>query len=279
MSDSAKPNRAVTVGGVTFANDRPIALFAGPCQMESRAHALEMAAALKEIAGRAGIGLVYKTSFDKANRTSLSAKRGIGLEEALPVFAEIRESLGLPVVTDVHEAAQCARVAEAVDALQIPAFLCRQTDLLVAAAKTGRTVKVKKGQFLAPWDMANVVAKITSSGNANVLVTERGASFGYNTLVVDMRSLPIMARIGCPVIFDATHAVQQPGGQGTASGGDRAFVPVLARAAVAVGVAGVFIETHQDPDRAPSDGPNMVPLKDLEALLRGLMAIDGVVKP
>jgi 2-dehydro-3-deoxyphosphooctonate aldolase (KDO 8-P synthase) len=279
MSDSAAtPNAAVTVGGVTFANDRPIALFAGPCQMESRAHALEMAAALKEIAGRAGIGLVYKTSFDKANRTSLSAKRGIGLEEALPVFAEIRESLALPVVTDVHEAGQCARVAEAVDVLQVPAFLCRQTDLLVAAARTGRAVKVKKGQFLAPWDMANVVAKITESGNPNVLVTERGASFGYNTLVVDMRSLPIMARIGCPVIFDATHAVQQPGGQGTASGGDRSFVPVLARAAVAVGVAGLFIETHQDPDRAPSDGPNMVPLKELEGLVAELMAIDALVK-
>ncbi len=275
---SDKPNRAVTVGGVTFANDRPLALFAGPCQMESRAHALEMATALKEIAGRLGIGLVYKTSFDKANRTSLTAERGIGLDGALPILAEIRDSLGLPVVTDVHEAGQCARVAEAVDVLQIPAFLCRQTDLLVAAAKTGRAVKVKKGQFLAPWDMKNVVAKITESGNPNVLVTERGASFGYNTLVVDMRSLPIMARIGCPVIFDATHAVQQPGGQGTASGGDRAFVPVLARAAVAVGVAGVFIETHQDPDNAPSDGPNMVPLKELEGLLRELMAIDRVVK-
>jgi 2-dehydro-3-deoxyphosphooctonate aldolase (KDO 8-P synthase) len=273
-----KPNRAVAVGGVTFANDRPIALFAGPCQMESRAHALEMATALKEIAGRLGIGLVYKTSFDKANRTSLAAERGIGLDGALPIMAEIRDSIGLPVVTDVHETAQCARVAEAVDVLQIPAFLCRQTDLLVAAAKTGRVVKVKKGQFLAPWDMKNVVAKITESGNPNVLVTERGASFGYNTLVVDMRSLPIMAATGCPVIFDATHAVQQPGGQGTASGGDRTFVPVLARAAVAVGVAGVFIETHQDPDHAPSDGPNMVPLKSLEGLLSELMAIDRVVK-
>ena len=246
--------------------------------MESRAHALEMASALKEIAGRLGIGLVYKTSFDKANRTSLGAKRGVGLGEALAVFAEIRDKLGLPVVTDVHEAGQCARVAEAVDVLQIPAFLCRQTDLLVAAAKTGRAVKVKKGQFLAPWDMANVVAKITDSGNPNVLVTERGSSFGYNTLVVDMRALPIMGRIGCPVIFDATHAVQQPGGQGTASGGDRRFVPTLARAAVAVGVAGVFIETHQDPDRAPSDGPNMVPLAEFEGLLRDLMAIDKVAK-
>ena len=230
--------------------------------MESRAHALEMAAALKEIAGRLGIGLVYKTSFDKANRTA-SGKRGIGLEGALAVFAEIRETLGLPIVTDVHDAAQCALVAPVVDVLQIPAFLCRQTDLLVAAAKTGRVVKVKKGQFLAPWDMKNVVAKIVGSGNPNVLLTERGASFGYNTLVVDMRALPIMAEIGCPVIFDATHSVQQPGGQGTSSGGDRRFVPVLARAAVAVGVAGVFIETHQDPDSAPSDGPNMVPLKDI----------------
>jgi 2-dehydro-3-deoxyphosphooctonate aldolase (KDO 8-P synthase) len=278
MSETSKPNPAVTVGKVTFANDRPMAVFAGPCQMESRAHALEMAAALKEIAGRLGIGLVYKTSFDKANRTSLGAKRGVGLGEALAVFAEIREKLGLAVVTDVHEAGQCARVAEVVDVLQIPAFLCRQTDLLVAAAKTGRAVKVKKGQFLAPWDMANVVAKITDSGNPNVLVTERGSSFGYNTLVVDMRALPIMARIGCPVIFDATHAVQQPGGQGTASGGDRRFVPTLARAAVAVGVAGVFIETHQDPDRAPSDGPNMVPLAEFEGLLRELMAIDTVAK-
>jgi 2-dehydro-3-deoxyphosphooctonate aldolase (KDO 8-P synthase) len=278
MSDSSKPNAAVTVGDVTFGNDRPIAVFAGPCQMESRAHALEMATALKEIAGRLGIGLVYKTSFDKANRTSLSGKRGIGLDGALAVFAEIRETLGLPVVTDVHEAGQCARVAEVVDVLQIPAFLCRQTDLLIAAAKTGRAVKVKKGQFLAPWDMANVVAKITGSGNPNVLVTERGASFGYNTLVVDMRSLPIMAEIGCPVIFDATHAVQQPGGQGTSSGGDRRFVPPLARAAVAVGVAGLFIETHQDPDRAPSDGPNMVPLREFEGLIAELMAIDAAVK-
>jgi len=278
MSDSTKPNAAVTIGGATFANDRPIALFAGPCQMESRAHALEMASALKEIARRLGVGLVYKTSFDKANRTSLGGKRGLGLDAALTVFAEIREKLGLPVVTDVHEAQQCARVAEVVDVLQIPAFLCRQTDLLVAAAKTGRAVKVKKGQFLAPWDMANVVAKITGSGNPNVLVTERGASFGYNTLVVDMRALPIMSAIGCPVIFDATHAVQQPGGQGTSSGGDRRFVPVLARAAVAVGVAGLFIETHQDPDNAPSDGPNMVPLKEFEGLVRELMAIDRVVK-
>jgi 2-dehydro-3-deoxyphosphooctonate aldolase (KDO 8-P synthase) len=278
MSDSARPNSAVNIGNVTFGNDRPIALFAGPCQMESRAHALEMASALKEICGRLGIGVVYKTSFDKANRTSLTGKRGMGLDGALPVFAEIRESLGLPVVTDVHEAGQCAPLAEVVDVLQIPAFLCRQTDLLIAAAKTGRAVKVKKGQFLAPWDMENVVAKITGSGNPNVLVTERGASFGYNTLVVDMRALPIMARIGCPVIFDATHAVQQPGGQGTASGGDRTFVPVLARAAVAAGVAGLFIETHQDPDNAPSDGPNMVPLAQFEGLVAQLMAIDAVAK-
>jgi 2-dehydro-3-deoxyphosphooctonate aldolase (KDO 8-P synthase) len=278
MSDSTQPNAAVTVGNVTFANDRPIALFAGPCQMESRAHAMEMAGALKEICGRLGIGLVYKTSFDKANRTSLGGKRGMGLSGALPVFAEIREKLGLPVVTDVHEVAQCARLAEVVDVPQIPAFLCRQTDLLIAAANTGRVVKVKKGQFLAPWDMANVVAKITGSGNPNVLVTERGVSFGYNTLVVDMRALPIMARIGCPVIFDATHSVQQPGGQGTASGGDRSFVPVLGRAAVAVGIAGLFIETHQDPDHAPSDGPNMVPLREFEGLVRELMAIDAVAK-
>ena len=278
MTDSAKPNAAVAIGNVTFGNDRAIALFAGPCQMESRAHAMEMASALKEICGRLGIGLVYKTSFDKANRTSLTGTRGIGLDGALTVFAEIRESLGLPVVTDVHEAGQCAALAQVVDVLQIPAFLCRQTDLLIAAAKTGRAVKVKKGQFLAPWDMQNVVAKITGSGNPNVLVTERGASFGYNTLVVDMRALPIMARIGCPVIFDATHAVQQPGGQGTASGGDRSFVPVLARAAVAVGVAGLFIETHQDPDNAPSDGPNMVPLNQFEGMIAELMALDAVVK-
>jgi 2-dehydro-3-deoxyphosphooctonate aldolase (KDO 8-P synthase) len=270
--------RTVRVGDVTFANDAPIAVFAGPCQMESRSHALEMAAALKEIAARLGIGLVYKTSFDKANRTSLQGKRGLGLDAALSVFAEVREELGLPVVTDVHEPAQCAVVAETVDVLQIPAFLCRQTDLLVAAAETGRVVKIKKGQFLAPWDMKNVVAKVIDSGNENVLVTERGASFGYNTLVTDMRGLAIMAETGCPVIFDATHSVQQPGGQGTSSGGDRRFVPVLARAAVAVGVAGVFIETHEDPDNAPSDGPNMVPLKDFEGLLCDLMEIDGVVK-
>ena len=278
MRDSTKPNAAVSIGKVTFANERPIAVFAGPCQMESRAHALEMASALKEIAARLGIGLVYKTSFDKANRTSLKGQRGLGLDGALAVFAEIRETLGLPVVTDVHYAQQCAPVAQVVDVLQIPAFLCRQTDLLVAAAATGRVINVKKGQFLAPWDMKNVVAKITGAGNRNVLVTERGSSFGYNTLVVDMRSLPIMSRIGCPVIFDATHAVRQPGGQGASSGGDRRFVPTLARAAVAVGVAGVFIETHQDPDRAPSDGPNMVPLKEFEGLMRELTAIDKVAK-
>ena len=275
----ATPNSSVTIGRVTFSNSAPIAVFAGPCQMESRAHALEMAAALKEIAARLGIGLVYKSSFDKANRTSLTGKRGLGLEAALPVFAEIRESLGLPVVTDVHEAGQCAALGEAVDVLQIPAFLCRQTDLLIAAARTGCVVKIKKGQFLAPWDMKNVVAKVVASGNSNVLVTERGASFGYNTLVSDMRALPILAETGCPVIFDATHSVQQPGGQGTSSGGDRRFVPVLARAAVAVGVAGLFIETHENPDAAPSDGPNMVPLRDFEQLLRELMAIDNVVKP
>jgi 2-dehydro-3-deoxyphosphooctonate aldolase (KDO 8-P synthase) len=247
--------------------------------MESREHALETASALKEIAARLGMGLVYKSSFDKANRTSVSSARGIGLDKALSVFAEVKERLGLPVITDVHENEQCARAAEAVDVLQIPAFLCRQTDLLVAAAKTGRTINVKKGQFLAPWDMKNVVAKITGAGNPNVLVTERGASFGYNTLVSDMRSLPIMARdTGAPVIFDATHSVQQPGGQGTASGGEREFVPVLSRAAVAVGVAGVFIETHQDPDKAPSDGPNMVPLKEMEALLRRLIDFDRLAK-
>ena len=276
MSDAAP---IVAAGSVRFGNDLPIALIAGPCQMESRAHALETASALKEIAGRVGIGLVYKSSFDKANRTSAASARGIGLAPALDVFAEIRDALGLPVLTDVHEADQCGPAADVVDVLQIPAFLCRQTDLLVAAARTGRVVNVKKGQFLAPWDMANVVSKVTGAGNANVLVTERGASFGYNTIVSDMRALPIMAeRTGAPVIFDATHSVQQPGGQGTTSGGERRFVPVLARAAVAVGVAGVFIETHEDPDRAPSDGPNMVPLRDMEALLRDLVAFDVVAK-
>jgi 2-dehydro-3-deoxyphosphooctonate aldolase (KDO 8-P synthase) len=256
-----------------------LSVIAGPCQLESRAHALETATALKEIAARLGIGLVYKTSFDKANRTSATAARGVGLKQALPIFADIRETVGLPVLTDVHEPGQCAEVAQAVDVLQIPAFLCRQTDLLLAAAATGKAVNVKKGQFLAPWDMANVVAKITGAGNANVLVTERGVSFGYNTLVSDMRALPILARTtGAPVIFDATHSVQQPGGKGTSSGGEREFVPVLARAAVAVGVAGVFIETHPDPDHAPSDGPNMVPLKDFESLVKRLMAFDVVAK-
>jgi 2-dehydro-3-deoxyphosphooctonate aldolase (KDO 8-P synthase) len=273
------PSPVVAVGTARFGNALPLALIAGPCALESRAHALEMASALKEIAARVGLGLVYKTSFDKANRTSANSARGIGLDQALPILAEIRSSLGVPVLTDVHEIEQCARVAEAVDVLQIPAFLCRQTDLLLAAAATGRVVNVKKGQFLAPWDMANVVAKITGAGNRNVLVTERGASFGYNTLVSDMRALPILARsTGAPVIFDATHSVQQPGGQGTTSGGEREFVPVLARAAVAVGVAGVFIETHQDPDRAPSDGPNMVPLSQIEALLRTLLAFDRLAK-
>ena len=271
-------NSTVTIGGARFGNDLPLALIAGPCALESRAHALEMAAALKEIAAKAGIALVYKTSFDKANRTSGQSARGIGLEQALPIFAEIRESLKVPVLTDVHEPAQCARVAPAVDVLQIPAFLCRQTDLLAAAAATGKAVNVKKGQFLAPWDMQNVVAKITGTGNRNVLVTERGVSFGYNTLVSDMRALPILKRIGAPVIFDATHSVQQPGGQGTASGGEREFVPVLARAAVAIGVAGVFIETHQDPDQAPSDGPNMLPLKQMEPLLRELLEFDRLAK-
>jgi 2-dehydro-3-deoxyphosphooctonate aldolase (KDO 8-P synthase) len=276
--ETIKPAAQVRAGDVLFANDAPISVLAGPCQMESRAHALDMAAALAEVSKSLGFGLVFKASFDKANRTSLSGKRGIGLDAALPVFAEIRERYALPVVTDVHEIAQCSAVAEVVDVLQIPAFLCRQTDLLVAAAKTGRVVKIKKGQFLAPWDMKNVVAKVTGSGNPNVLVTERGSSFGYNTLVVDMRALPQMAETGAPVIFDATHAVQQPGGQGTSSGGDRRFVPVLARAAVAAGVAGLFIETHEDPDRAPSDGPNMVPLKDFGALIAELQAIDRVVK-
>ena len=263
---------------VRIGNAETLTVIAGPCQMESRQHALETAHALREISERLGIGLIYKTSFDKANRTSANAQRGIGLEGALPVFAEIREVTGLPTLTDVHENDHCARVAEAVDVLQIPAFLCRQTDLLVSAAKTGRAVNVKKGQFLAPWDMKNVVAKITGAGNPNVLATERGVSFGYNTLVSDMRALPEMARIGCPIVFDATHSVQQPGGQGTSSGGQREYVPVLARAAVAVGVACVFMETHPDPDHAPSDGPNMVPLKDFEPLLRELLEFDALAK-
>lgn len=272
------PNPHVTVGNVVFGNAAPLALIAGPCQLESRQHAFDMAGSLKELTEKLGMGFVYKTSYDKANRTSLSGTRGVGLEAALPVFEALRKELGVPVLTDVHTEEQCALVAPIVDILQIPAFLSRQTDLLVAAAHTGKVVNVKKGQFLAPWDMKNVVAKVTGSGNANVLVTERGASFGYNTLVSDMRSLPIMAEMGAPVIFDATHSVQQPGGQGGSSGGERRFVETLARAAVAVGVAGVFIETHQDPDNAPSDGPNMVPLKDLPALLERLIAFDRIAK-
>jgi 2-dehydro-3-deoxyphosphooctonate aldolase (KDO 8-P synthase) len=272
------PNAVVKIGDVAIGNSLKLVLIAGPCQLESRNHAMKMAAALKEIAVKAGIGLIYKTSFDKANRTSASAPRGVGLEVALPIFKDIRETFGIPVLTDVHEADQCAAVADAVDVLQIPAFLCRQTDLLVEAAHTGKPVNVKKGQFLAPWDMKNVVAKITGAGNPNVLVSERGSSFGYNTLVNDMRALPIMAAFGAPVVFDATHSVQQPGGLGTATGGDRRMVPYLARAAVATGVAAVFLEVHQDPDHAPSDGPNMLKLDDLPALLDDLLAIDAIVK-
>ncbi len=271
-------HRSVRVGDLEIANDLPLTLIAGPCALESRQHALEMSYAIKEVADRLDIGLIYKTSFDKANRTSLGSNRGLGLEEALPILAEVRESVGCPVLTDVHLPEQCAPVAEAVDVLQIPAFLCRQTDLLVAAAATGKAVNVKKGQVLAPWDMRNVADKIALSGNDNILLTERGASFGYNTLVTDFRSLPIMAETGYPVVFDATHSVQQPGGQGATSGGQREFVPVLARAAVAVGVAAVFMETHQDPDSAPSDGPNMVPLRELEGLLSQLVAFDRVAK-
>ncbi|GJE55741.1 MULTISPECIES: 3-deoxy-8-phosphooctulonate synthase [Methylobacterium] len=277
---SAATGPVVHAGAVAFANHLPFALIAGPCQLESREHALTIAAALKDMTDRLGIGLVFKSSFDKANRTSGGTARGIGLEGALPIFSEIKERLGLPVLTDVHEASHCAAAAHVVDVLQIPAFLCRQTDLLLAAAATGRVVNVKKGQFLAPWDMAHVAAKVTGAGNPNVMVTERGASFGYNTLVSDMRSLPIMARVthGAPVVFDATHSVQQPGGQGATSGGQREFVPVLARAAVAVGVAGLFIETHQDPDNAPSDGPNMVPLDAMPGLLATLQAFDRLAK-
>ncbi|AZO43434.1 3-deoxy-8-phosphooctulonate synthase [Mesorhizobium sp. M7D.F.Ca.US.005.01.1.1] len=279
MSKPQAPNSSVTVGNVVFDNNAALSLIAGPCQFESRQHAFDMAGALKELTGKLGIGLVYKTSYDKANRTSLSATRGAGMDAALPVFDELRKEFSLPVLTDVHTEEQCAIVAPHVDVLQIPAFLSRQTDMLVAAAKTGKVINVKKGQFLAPWDMKNVVAKITGSGNANVLTTERGASFGYNTLVSDMRALPIMAEIGAPVIFDATHSVQQPGGQGGSSGGERRFVETLARAAVAVGVAGVFIETHQDPDNSTSsDGPNMLPLKDMPALLERLMAFDRIAK-
>jgi 2-dehydro-3-deoxyphosphooctonate aldolase (KDO 8-P synthase) len=272
------PPRSVAIGNVTLGNDRPLALIAGPCAMESRAHALETAQALVEMTGKLGMGLIYKSSFDKANRTSVSAARGIGLAPALEIFAEIKAVFGCPVVTDIHETSQCEPVARVVDLLQIPAFLCRQTDLLLAAANTGAAINVKKGQFLAPWDMANVAAKLMSTGNERILLTERGASFGYNTLVSDMRALPVLAGTGCPVVFDATHSVQQPGGQGTSSGGQREYVPVLARAAVAVGVAAVFIETHEEPDRAPSDGPNMVPLKDLPALLVTLQGFDRLAK-
>jgi 2-dehydro-3-deoxyphosphooctonate aldolase (KDO 8-P synthase) len=268
----------VSVAGLSIGNDLPLVLIAGPCVMESRAHALETAYALAEMATSLGVGLIYKSSFDKANRTSASGARGVGMGGALPIFAEIRETVGIPVITDVHEPDQCARVAEAVDVLQIPAFLCRQTDLLVAAAKTGRAINVKKGQFLAPWDMANVVEKIRSAGNDEVMVCERGASFGYNTLVSDMRALPILAQTGCPVVFDATHSVQQPGGKGTASGGQREFAPVLARAAVSVGVAAVFIETHPDPDHAPSDGPNMIPFAQLPEVVSVLLEFDRLAK-
>jgi 2-dehydro-3-deoxyphosphooctonate aldolase (KDO 8-P synthase) len=268
----------LTIGDLNVGNDLPLTLIAGPCQMESRNHALDMAGALAEIARKLGIGLIYKTSFDKANRTSLSAQRGLGLDEALPVFQEVRATFGCPVLTDVHERDQCAALKGSIDVLQIPAFLCRQTDLLLAAAETGLVVNVKKGQFLAPWDMKNVVAKVADSGNPNIMITERGASFGYNTLVSDMRSIPVLRETGYPVVFDATHSVQQPGGQGTSSGGQREFVPVLARAAVAVGVAAVFLETHQDPDNAPSDGPNMVPLSEMKALLETLMEFDALAK-
>jgi 2-dehydro-3-deoxyphosphooctonate aldolase (KDO 8-P synthase) len=275
---SVEPNEVVKVANVEIGNRKRLALIAGPCALESRAHALEMSQALKEVARKAGIGLVYKTSFDKANRSSSNTQRGLGLELALPIFNEVRQSVGVPVLTDVHERDQCAPVAEAVDVLQIPAMLSRQTDLVVAAARTGKVVNIKKGQFLAPWDMKNVIAKVTGAGNPNVLATERGASFGYNTLVSDMRALPIMASFGAPIVFDATHSVQQPGGQGDRSGGDRAMVPYLARAAVAVGVAAVFMEVHEDPDRAPSDGPNMIKLKDLPSLLSELVEIDQIVK-
>jgi 2-dehydro-3-deoxyphosphooctonate aldolase (KDO 8-P synthase) len=275
---SPTPARQIHVGNVTIGNDRPMALIAGPCAIESRGHAMEMAHALVELTGKLGIGFIYKSSYDKANRTSAESGRGIGMGEGLKILAEVRERYGCPVLTDVHTEQQCAPAAEAVDVLQIPAFLCRQTDLLVAAAVTGRAINIKKGQFLAPWDMANVVKKVTGAGNDKVMVCERGASFGYNTLISDMRALPILAETGCPVVFDATHSVQQPGGQGTTTGGQREFVPVLARAAVAVGVAAVFMEAHQDPDRAPSDGPNMVKLKDMPALLETLQAFDAVAK-
>ncbi len=276
MSDVSP--RVVRVGAIEVANDRPFVLIAGPCQIESRAHALEVAHALAEMAAATGVGVIYKSSFDKANRTSVSAARGVGMADGLAILAEVRERTGLPVLTDVHAPEQCKPAAEAVDVLQIPAFLCRQTDLLLAAGRTGRPINVKKGQFLAPWDMANVAAKIASTGNADVLLCERGTSFGYNTLVTDFRALPILARTGCPVVFDATHSVQQPGGQGTSSGGERAFAPVLARAAVAVGVAAVFMECHPDPDHAPSDGPNMMPLREMRGLVEGLKAFDALAK-
>lgn len=278
MDELMTPNSVVSVGNVSFANDAPFSLMAGPCQLESRDHAFDMAGQLKEICGKLGIGLVYKSSYDKANRTSLSGERGLGLEKSLEVFSDLRAELDLPIVTDVHTDEQCALVAPHVDILQIPAFLCRQTDLLLAAAKTGKVINIKKGQFLAPWDMQNVLNKVVEGGNRNVMLTERGASFGYNTLVSDMRALPAMADMGAPVIFDATHSVQQPGGRGGSTGGQREMVPVLARAAVAVGIAGLFVETHQDPDNAPSDGPNMVPINEMSALLERLMAIDAVVK-
>lgn len=279
MSDFSGSDHKVKVGSLEIANDLPLTIIAGPCQMESRDHAFDMAGALKEISEKLGIGLIYKSSFDKANRTSLGGKRGLGLDKSLAVFADVKKELGLPTLTDIHEKEQCAEVAQIVDVMQIPAFLCRQTDLLIAAAETGAVINVKKGQFLAPWDMKNVVAKLTESGNDRVLVTERGASFGYNTLVTDLRGLPIMRKdTGMPIVFDATHSVQQPGGQGGSSGGQREFVPVLARAAVSVGVAVVFMETHQDPDNAPSDGPNMVPLDQVEALLSDLMAFDRIAK-
>jgi 2-dehydro-3-deoxyphosphooctonate aldolase (KDO 8-P synthase) len=277
MANHAPPHR-IRIRDLTVANDRPLTLIAGPCAIESRSHALEMGQALTEITRKLGVGLIYKSSFDKANRTSIRSNRGVGMEEGLPILAAVREAYGCPVLTDVHTAEQCAAAAEAVDVLQIPAFLCRQTDLLVAASQTGKALNIKKGQFLAPWDMKNVVQKCAESGNRDVMVCERGVSFGYNTLVSDMRALPILAETGQPVVFDATHSVQQPGGQGTASGGERRFVPVLARAAVAVGVAAVFMETHEDPDRAPSDGPNMVPLKQLPALVETLLEIDRLAK-
>ena len=271
--------RTVTVGPCSLSNVKPLTIIAGPCQLETREHALEMAGALKALGDKLNIGIIYKTSYDKANRTSVSGVRGIGLEDALPIFNEVRDVTGLPVLTDVHEAAHCAAVAEAVDVLQIPAFLCRQTDLLLAAGHTGKAINIKKGQFLAPWDMKNVVDKVMSTGNEAVTVTERGASFGYNTLVTDFRGLPTMKNMtGCPVVFDATHSVQQPGGQGSSSGGQREFAPVLARAAVSLGIAAVFMETHQDPDNAPSDGPNMIPINRLEGVLKDLIAFDTLAK-